>query len=73
METNNPAADTAAAVAALNFDALSRQQKVRLDREPRDRLDSEFAAGIEEQQSALAKVLPNLKAVEQYEEAKVGC
>ena len=72
METDNPSADTASAVAALNFDSLSRQQKARLDKKAQEQLDSEFAAGIEEQQSALAKVLPNLKAVEQYEEAKVS-
>lgn len=72
METDNPAADTASAVAALNFDSLSRQEKARTDKEAREQLDTEFAAGIEEQQAALAKVLPNLKAVEQYEEAKVS-
>ena len=71
METDNPAADTASAVAALNFDSLSRQEKARMDKEAREQLDTEFAARIEEQQAALAKVLPNLKAVEQYEEAKV--
>ena len=73
METDDPAADTASAIAALNFDSLSRQHKARLDKAAREQLDSEFAASIEEQQTALAKVLPNLKAVEQYEEAKVCC
>ena len=71
METDNVAADVASAVAALDFDSLSRQQKARMEKAAREQLDSQFAADIEEQQAALTKVLPNLKAVEQYEEAKV--
>lgn len=71
METDNAAGDIARLVAGLNYDGLSRQHKAAMDKSGREKLDAEFTTSIDEQQSALAKVLPNLKAVEQYEEAKV--
>ena len=71
METDDAVGDAARLVSSLNYDCLSRQQKAARAEADQDRLDNEFASRIAEQQSALAKVLPNLKAVEQYQEAKV--
>ena len=71
METDDVAFDAARVVSSLDFGRLSRQQKAAMDDAQRDALDNEFTASIEEQQGALVKVLPNLKAVDQYQEAKV--
>lgn len=72
METDNAAANTANYMASLNFDGLSRAQKGVRDAAEREKIDTEFTSSIDEQQAELGKVLPNLKAVEQYEEAKVS-
>lgn len=59
-----------AAVARLNFRQLSRQQRASSSAGDREKLDDDFKKDIEERQAALASAAPNLKALEQYNEAK---
>lgn len=72
METDSPDQDAAPALQCLDFDSLTDEHKAMISEIEREQLDSEFSNRIEEQQAALSKVLPNLKASEQYQEAKVG-
>ena len=68
------AGEYARTAALLDFDGLSRQHKGTHGEAEREKLDEEFLNDIQEQEAALQKVLPNLKAGEQYQEAKVrGC
>lgn len=60
------------AVAALDFGKLSRQHKAAAAAAAdRKRLDEEFRKDIEERSAVITRGAPNLKAVEQYQEAKV--
>ena len=56
----------------LDYSSLSREHRAAGDARQRDKLTSQFQADIEERAALLAKLAPNLKAVEQYEAVKVG-
>jgi hypothetical protein len=71
MEGEEGEDELARAAALLDFNGLSRQHKATTGEAERDKLDEEFIKDIEEQQATLMKVLPNLKAGDQYQEAKV--
>jgi len=71
MEAEEGEDDLVRAAALLDFDGLSRQHKATGGEAEREKLDEEFVNDIEEQQATLMKVLPNLKAGDQYQEAKV--
>lgn len=54
----------------LDFSSLKRQYRVTGQAE-RDQLDDQFRKDIVERGSQLARLVPNLKAIEQYEAVKV--
>lgn len=54
----------------LDFSSLKRQYKAT-GRAERDQLDDQFRKDIEERGAQLARLVPNLKAIEQYEAVKV--
>jgi len=57
----------------LDYSSLSREHRAAGEGRQRDKLGSQFQADIEERSALLAKLAPNLKAVEQYEAVKVSC
>ena len=56
----------------LDYSSLSREHKAVSEGKERDKLAAQFQADIDERSSLLAKLAPNLKAVEQYEAVKVS-
>lgn len=56
----------------LDYSSLSREHKAASEGRERDKLAAQFQADIEERSGLLAKLAPNLKAVEQYEAVKVS-
>lgn len=58
-------------VSQLDFSGLGRQQKSVVSTEARKEMDAKYKEDIETRLEILARVAPNLKAVEQYEDAKV--
>ena len=56
----------------LDYSGLSREHKAASEGRERDKLATQFQAYIEERSALLAKLAPNLKAVEQYEAVKVS-
>ncbi len=50
---------------------MNREHRSTSDGKAREKLAGQFQADIEERSSLLAKLAPNLKAVEQYEAVKV--
>lgn len=56
----------------LDYSSLSREHKVVSEGKERDKLAAQFQADIDERSALLAKLAPNLKAVEQYEAVKVS-
>ncbi|KAL3149139.1 hypothetical protein ABBQ32_001975 [Trebouxia sp. C0010 RCD-2024] len=54
----------------LDYSSLSREHKAAGEGRERDKLAAQFQADIEERSALLAKLVPNLKAVEQYEAVK---
>lgn len=56
----------------LDYSSLSREHKAAGEGRERDKLAAQFQADIEERSALLAKLVPNLKAVEQYEAVKVS-
>ena len=56
----------------LDYSSLSREHKAASEGKERDKLAAQFQADIEERSALLAKLAPNLKAVEQYEAVKVS-
>ena len=55
---------------SLDFSSLKRQYRAT-GRAERDQLDDQFRKDIEERGAQLARLVPNLKAIEQYEAVKV--
>ena len=55
----------------LDYSSLRREHTAVSSTKERDKLSSQFQADIEERAALLAKVAPNLKAMEQYEAVKV--
>ena len=55
----------------LDYSSVSREHRASSDGKAREKLAGQFQADIEERSSLLAKLAPNLKAVEQYEAVKV--
>lgn len=55
----------------LDYSTLSREHRAVSESKAREKLASQFQADIEERGGLLAKLAPNLKAVEQYEAVKV--
>jgi len=55
----------------LDYSSVSREHRSSSDGKAREKLAGQFQADIEERSSLLAKLAPNLKAVEQYEAVKV--
>ena len=55
----------------LDYSSLSREHRASSSSKERDRLAGQFQADIEQRAALLAKVAPNLKAMEQYEAVKV--
>lgn len=58
-------------VARLDESKLNRQQRNSGSKESREKIDADFKQDIEARKETLARVAPNLKAVDQYEDAKV--
>ena len=56
----------------LDYSSLSREHKAVSEGKERDKLAAQFQADIDERSALLAKLAPNLKAVEQYEAVKVS-
>lgn len=56
----------------LDYSSLSREHKAVKEGKERDKLAVQFQADIDERSALLAKLAPNLKAVEQYEAVKVS-
>lgn len=56
----------------LDYSSLSREHKAVGEGKERDKLAAQFQADIDERSALLAKLAPNLKAVEQYEAVKVS-
>ncbi len=54
----------------LDFSSLKRQYRVTGQAE-RHQLDDQFRKDVEERSAQLARLVPNLKAIEQYEAVKV--
>ena len=73
MDTGDEDAEAAdrAAQGQLKFSGLKREHKGTTAVADRERLDAEFRADIEARAAILAKAAPNLKAVSQFNEAKV--
>lgn len=71
MDTGEDEEGYARTAALLDFSGLTRQHKAAGGEAEREKLDEEFLNDIQEQQATLQKVLPNLKAGDQYQEAKV--
>lgn len=57
----------------LDYSSLGREHKAGSSGKEHDRLSKQFKDDIEERAALLAKVAPNLKAMEQYEAVKVSC
>ena len=57
----------------LDYSSMSREHRASSDGKAREKVAGRFQADIEERSSLLAKLAPNLKAVEQYEAVKVCC
>ena len=57
---------------AVDYSSLRREHRASSEGRERDKLGSQFQAVIQERSALLAKLAPNLKAVEQYEAVKVG-
>lgn len=57
----------------LDYSSLRREHTAASSGKERDKLSGQFQADIEERSALLAKVAPNLKAMEQYEAVKVVC
>jgi hypothetical protein len=55
----------------LDYSSVSREHRAASDGKAREKLAGQFQADIEERSSLLAKLAPNLKAMEQYEAVKV--
>ena len=55
----------------LDYSSLRREHTAVSSSKERDKLNSQFQADMEERAALLAKVAPNLKAMEQYEAVKV--
>ena len=56
----------------LDYSSLSREHKAVSEGKERDKLAAQFQADIDERSALLAKLAPNLKAVEQYQAVKVS-
>ncbi|DBA97424.1 TPA: hypothetical protein ACH3X1_015143 [Trebouxia sp. C0004] len=54
----------------LDYSSVSREHRAASDGKAREKLAGQFQADIQERSSLLAKLAPNLKAVEQYEAVK---
>ena len=60
-------------LAQLDFGRLNRQQRAAVSPPSAfDKMEEGFQKDIEERRAVLNRVAPNLKAVEQYEEAKAS-
>ncbi len=55
----------------LDYSSVSREHRAASDGKAREKVAGQFQADIEERSSLLAKLAPNLKAMEQYEAVKV--
>ena len=56
----------------LDYSSLRREHKAVGEGKERDKLAAHFQADMDERSALLAKLAPNLKAVEQYEAVKVS-
>ncbi|DBA77355.1 TPA: hypothetical protein ACH3X2_000872 [Trebouxia sp. C0005] len=71
MDTDDQVAQaTSSDQIQLDYSSVSREHRAASDGKAREKLAGQFQADIEERSSLLAKLAPNLKAVEQYEAVK---